>query len=55
MDAAIHTLTHEERWDEELEAAGYGVVDWTEGQRQENEIQKVILATAAGLKHFDTR
>lgn len=54
-DGRNHALTHEERWDEELKAAGYGVVDWTEGQRQESEIQKVILATAAGLKHLDSR
>ncbi|OAA36871.1 methylorcinaldehyde synthase [Metarhizium rileyi] len=45
-DGRQHALTHELRWEKELHAAGYGQVDWTEGERSETQIQKVIVAAA---------
>ncbi|RHZ51788.1 uncharacterized protein CDV56_102428 [Aspergillus thermomutatus] len=45
-DGRRHALTHESRWERDLQAAGYGHVDWTDGDRPESEVQKVILAAA---------
>ena len=45
-DGRRHALTHESRWERDLQAAGYGHVDWTDGDRAESEIQKVIIAAA---------
>lgn len=45
-DGRRHALTHESRWQSDLQAAGYGHVDWTDGDRPECEIQKVIIASA---------
>lgn len=46
-DGREHALVHETRWEEELFAAGYGYVDWTDGETAESEIQKIILAAAS--------
>ncbi|ROV98483.1 hypothetical protein VPNG_08530 [Cytospora leucostoma] len=45
-DGRRHVLAHETRWETDLQAVGYGYVDWTAGERPESEIQKVILAAA---------
>nr|WHS04491.1 polyketide synthase [Phaeosphaeriaceae sp. CF-150626] len=46
-DGRKHALTHESRWERDLQAVGYGRVDWTEGARPECEIEKLILAAAS--------
>ncbi|KAF7596504.1 hypothetical protein BBP40_001376 [Aspergillus hancockii] len=46
IDGRQHALTHESRWERDLQAAGYGHVAWTDGDSPESEIQKVILAAA---------
>ncbi|KAH9885145.1 polyketide synthase [Xylariomycetidae sp. FL2044] len=45
-DGREHALLHESRWEKDLHEAGYGYVDWTEGETVESGIQKVILAAA---------
>ncbi|KAL4971355.1 hypothetical protein BDW66DRAFT_155741 [Aspergillus desertorum] len=45
-DGRQHALTHESRWERDLQTAGYGHVDWTDGDSPESEIQKVIIAAA---------
>jgi acyl transferase domain-containing protein/acyl carrier protein/SAM-dependent methyltransferase len=49
-DGRTHALTHESRWQKDLQAAGYGGVYWTEGTRPEGEIEKLILAAASSTK-----
>jgi acyl carrier protein/SAM-dependent methyltransferase len=46
-DGRTHALTHESRWEKDLQAVGYGGVHWTEGTRPEGEIEKLILAAAS--------
>ena len=46
-DGRRHALTHESRWETDLQSAGYGHVYWTEGTRPESEIEKLILAAAS--------
>jgi SAM-dependent methyltransferase len=46
-DGRKHALTHESRWEKDLQAVGYGRVDWTEGTKPEGEIEKLILASAS--------
>ncbi|RDW87100.1 putative Polyketide synthase (JCVI) [Aspergillus mulundensis] len=45
-DGRTHAITSERRWKDDLQAAGYGHVDWTDGDSDEVGIQRVILATA---------
>ncbi|RAH44773.1 uncharacterized protein BO95DRAFT_474176 [Aspergillus brunneoviolaceus CBS 621.78] len=45
-DQREHALVHEAAWKKHLQAAGYGYVAWTDGDRPETQIQKVILAAA---------
>ncbi|KAF5679762.1 polyketide synthase, partial [Fusarium denticulatum] len=45
-DGRQHALTHELRWERDLHASEYGHVDWTDGERPETEIQKLIIAAA---------
>lgn len=46
-DGRSHALVPASRWKETLLRAGYGHVDWTEGQCPEAGIQRLILATAS--------
>jgi acyl carrier protein len=46
-DGRRHALTHELRWEKDMQAVGYGRVCWTEGVRPECEIEKLILAAAS--------
>ncbi|KAJ6442762.1 Polyketide synthase [Purpureocillium lavendulum] len=46
-DGRRHALTHESRWQTDLQAVGYGHVDWTDGERPESEIERLILAAAS--------
>ncbi|PTU22070.1 hypothetical protein P175DRAFT_0492673 [Aspergillus ochraceoroseus IBT 24754] len=47
-DGRTHAITSEKRWEEDLHAAGYGHVDWSDGESKEVSIQRVIFATAQG-------
>jgi acyl transferase domain-containing protein/acyl carrier protein/SAM-dependent methyltransferase len=47
-DGRRHALTHESRWEKDLRGVGFGCVDWTDGERPESAIQRVIVAAASG-------
>ncbi|KAL2847834.1 polyketide synthase [Aspergillus pseudoustus] len=46
-DGRQHALAPPEVWERTLLQAGYGAVDWTDGNRPEAAIQRVILAMAS--------
>ncbi|KAK6078938.1 beta-ketoacyl synthase domain-containing protein [Seiridium cupressi] len=46
-DGRRHAIAHQTRWQTELQAVGYGRVDWTDGWRPEIEIQRIIVAQAS--------
>ena len=50
-DGRTHALTHESRWETDLQSVGFGHVDWTDGNCPENEIQRLIIALASGPKY----
>ncbi len=45
-DGRTHALTPVSRWKTDLQAAGFGYVDWTDGVRPENKVNKIIIAVA---------
>ncbi|KAJ6027845.1 uncharacterized protein N7446_003556 [Penicillium canescens] len=47
-DGRTHAVVPTEDWERALHAAGFGHVDWTDGNRPENAFQKVIIALASG-------
>ncbi|KAK8077077.1 hypothetical protein PG996_003247 [Apiospora saccharicola] len=47
-DGRAHAVVPAEHWERELQAAGFGHVDWTDGHLPENAFQKVIMAMASG-------
>ncbi|KAI0845061.1 hypothetical protein F5Y00DRAFT_273309 [Daldinia vernicosa] len=47
-DGRTHAVTHELRWEKDLQAVGYGHVTWTDGARPENRCEKLIIAMASG-------
>ncbi|OTB20766.1 hypothetical protein K445DRAFT_18037 [Daldinia sp. EC12] len=47
-DGRTHAVTNELRWEKDLQAVGYGHVDWTDGVRPENKCEKLIIAMASG-------
>lgn len=47
-DGRTHAVTNEESWQKDLQSVGYGHVDWTDGQRPENKVEKLIIAMASG-------
>ncbi|KAL8692796.1 MAG: hypothetical protein Q9218_002237, partial [Villophora microphyllina] len=49
-DGRRHAIAHESRWDRELQSAGYGHVDWTDGSSPEVNIQRVFIALASGVR-----
>ncbi|KAK1977259.1 putative polyketide synthase [Colletotrichum cereale] len=55
-DGRSHALTHENRWRTDLQSAGYGHVDWTEGATKESEIEKLVIAMAdpSSLSRYET-
>ncbi|PYI32372.1 putative polyketide synthase [Aspergillus indologenus CBS 114.80] len=50
-DERTHAVTHESQWETELHSAGYGHVDWTNGARPENRLEKLIVAFASGGRY----
>ncbi|KAI0009527.1 hypothetical protein F4779DRAFT_368622 [Xylariaceae sp. FL0662B] len=47
-DGRKHAVVPVEHWEHELHAAGFGHVDWTDGNLPENAFQKAIIALATG-------
>ncbi|KAH7038405.1 putative polyketide synthase [Microdochium trichocladiopsis] len=47
-DGRSHALADEGRWRQALEAAGFGFTDWTGGSRPESEMERLVIAVAAG-------
>lgn len=47
-DGRKHAVVPAEHWEREMHAAGFGHVDWTDGNLPENAYQKVIMAMASG-------
>ncbi|KAJ5115662.1 Type I Polyketide synthases (Type I PKS) [Penicillium angulare] len=45
-DGRSHALTPPARWKTDLQAAGFGFVDWSDGSLPENSINKVIVAVS---------
>lgn len=50
-DGRRHAISHQERWERELQSVGFGHVDWTDGNRPENNLQKIIIALASGPRY----
>ncbi|KAL2802933.1 hypothetical protein BJX63DRAFT_437407 [Aspergillus granulosus] len=50
-DGRTHAITHESRWAKDLQAVGYGHIDWTDGVRPENKLEKLIIAFASGGRY----
>ncbi|KAG0646230.1 polyketide synthase [Hyphodiscus hymeniophilus] len=50
-DGRTHAVSSETRWEKDLQSVGYGHVDWTDGARAENKIEKVIIAMASGSRY----
>ncbi|KAL4749841.1 hypothetical protein BDW72DRAFT_194422 [Aspergillus terricola var. indicus] len=51
-DGRTHAITNERRWKDDLQAVGYGHVDWTDGESNEVGVQRVIFATAGGKQRY---
>ncbi|KAI0165341.1 hypothetical protein GGR52DRAFT_558385 [Hypoxylon sp. FL1284] len=47
-DGRKHAVVPVAHWERELRAAGFGYVNWTDGNLPENAFQKVIMALATG-------
>lgn len=47
-DGRRHALAPATHWEKTLLSVGYGHVDWTEGNRPESNIQRLIIALASG-------
>lgn len=45
-DGREHVITHEKRWAAEMQASGYGHVNWLDGASEESQIWKLIIAAA---------
>lgn len=50
-DGRRHALASPSLWQETLQAVGYGHVDWTEGNRPEASVQRVIIALASSPRY----
>ncbi|RYP78383.1 hypothetical protein DL771_000568 [Monosporascus sp. 5C6A] len=47
-DGRKHAVADEARWERDLQSVGYGHVDWTDGQRAESKVERLIIAMASG-------
>ncbi|KAJ5621533.1 hypothetical protein N7528_006316 [Penicillium herquei] len=47
-DGRSHAVVPAEHWERELHTAGFGHVDWTDGNLRDNAFQKVIIALKSG-------
>ncbi|ROV86977.1 hypothetical protein VMCG_10929 [Cytospora schulzeri] len=48
-DGREHAINPPTHWKNELQSAGFGQVDWTDGSLPETKIQKVIIALASNM------
>ena len=46
-DGRKHAIAHTDRWERDMQSAGFGHVDYSDGHLPENKIQKVIIALAS--------
>ncbi|KAK3367533.1 hypothetical protein B0H63DRAFT_535507 [Podospora didyma] len=51
-DGRTHAISHQTRWQADLQSSGYGRVDWTDGWRPEIEFERVIVAQASVHEGF---
>lgn len=50
-DGRTHAVTSESQWQSVLQSTGYSHVDWTDGIRDENKLEKLIIALAAETRY----
>ncbi|KAF3390904.1 Iterative polyketide synthase afoE [Talaromyces pinophilus] len=50
-DGREHAIAHQTVWERIMRAAGYGHIDWTDGNSPELEIQRVIIALSSGPQY----
>jgi malonyl CoA-acyl carrier protein transacylase/nucleoside-diphosphate-sugar epimerase/acyl carrier protein len=50
-DGRTHAVTNESRWQRDLQSVGYGHVEWTGGDRPENQVERVFIAMASGSRY----
>ena len=50
-DGRTHAVTNESRWEKDLQSVGYGHVDWTDGARAENKVERFFIALASGSRY----
>jgi acyl transferase domain-containing protein/nucleoside-diphosphate-sugar epimerase/SAM-dependent methyltransferase/acyl carrier protein len=50
-DGRRHAIAHQSRWEQELQSAGYGHIDWTDGSAPEVNIQRIFIALASGPRY----
>ncbi|KID83470.1 Beta-ketoacyl synthase [Metarhizium guizhouense ARSEF 977] len=46
-DGREYVVQDERQWERDLQSVGYGVVDWTDGARPENKLERLIIASAS--------
>ncbi|EED22683.1 polyketide synthase, putative [Talaromyces stipitatus ATCC 10500] len=50
-DGREHAIAHQTIWERIMRSAGYGHIDWTDGNSPELNIQRVIIALASGPQY----
>lgn len=50
-DGRKHAVSSEKRWETDLRSAGFEHVDWTDGNRPENKIEKLLIAMSAAPRY----
>ena len=50
-DGRTHAVTNEARWQKDMQSVGYGHVDWTDGARPENKVERFFIALASGSRY----
>lgn len=50
-DGRQHAVADEMRWKSDLSKAGYGHVDWTDGQKPENKAERLLMAMVSELRY----
>ncbi|OTA99693.1 hypothetical protein M426DRAFT_16227 [Hypoxylon sp. CI-4A] len=52
-DGRKHAIADENRWKADLQASGYGHVDWVEGASEESKILRLIIAAADSESRYE--
>lgn len=50
-DGRQHAVADETRWKMDLTKAGYGYVDWTDGRKPENKVERLLMAMVGDLRY----